>query len=276
MPPKRRLTAPGPKPVTLAPVHPNRGLEAAYRKKLQAAVDELHASIVYWIKAQYRATPPEMLAMDKSPAAELRDAMARLSRRWLRKFSDMADQLAGWFSKASQERYDAALKHILKKGGWTVEMKMTREVNDVVQASIAENVTLIKSIAQQHLNEVSGLVMRATQAGRDMKFLTDELEKFLPKARNRAALIARDQTNKATAAVTRARQTELGITHAIWLHSSGGRFPRASHVQMSGKPYSIADGVVLDGEKVWPGTAINCRCVSKSIVPGFRAEKVLP
>ena len=30
-----------------------------------------------------------------------------------------------------------------------------------------------------------------------------------------------------------------------------------------------AEATRLDGERVWPGTAINCRCVSKAIVPGF-------
>ena len=64
-------------------------------------------------------------------------------------------------------------------------------------------------------------------------------------------------------------QQELGIEQALWIHSSAGKKPRPSHVAMNNKPYPVAAGIRLedDLEIVWPGTAINCRCVSRAILP---------
>jgi len=48
------------KETILAPVRPNEGLEAAYRRKLDALIDEMHGSLVWWIRAAYRAKLPEL------------------------------------------------------------------------------------------------------------------------------------------------------------------------------------------------------------------------
>ena len=80
-------------------------------------------------------------------------------------------------------------------------------------------------------------------------------------------LIARDQSNKANAVVSRARQLELGITDAIWMHSHAGKNPRKDHVAANGKRYKIAEGCLISGEYIQPGEEINCRCTSRPILP---------
>ena len=111
--------------------------------------------------------------------------------------------------------------------------------------------------------------MRSVQTGRDIGGLRKDIEARYDVARQRATTIARDQNSKATAAIVRVRQQELGCTQAVWRHSTAGKHPRPSHVAFSGKTYEIAKGVKLDGEIVWPGTAINCRCTSQTILPGL-------
>ncbi len=265
-----RLVAPTKKPVTLAPVRPNAGLTAAYQARLTRMLDEMQASLTYWLKAAYRATPPEM-AQDKSPARTLQDAFRKLSRRWLRKFDELAPELAVWFAQNVGDRSDAALKGSLKRAGFTVPFRVTAEVNDVLQGCIGEQVGLIRSIAQQHLTEVEGLVNRSVQQGRDLGYLSKELEARYGVTKRRAAFIASSQNNMATATITRARQASLGITRAIWCHSAGGRVPRPSHVK-AGKDrlqYNVAEGALIDGEMIYPGQLPRCRCVSKSVIQGF-------
>lgn len=254
----------------LAPVHANAGLEVAYRRKLTALIDEMARSVEYWIKAAYRANEPE-LARDESPAEAMRRAIRKLTRRWLSRFGTAAQELADYFATAVSERSDAALKAILKRGGFSVEWKMTRAQNDVVQAVVNENVALIKSIPQQCLGQVEGIVMRSVQTGRDLGQLTKDLQEQFGVTKRRAAFIARDQNNKATANLVRARQIEVGITTAQWLHSHAGRKPRPTHVAMHGKEYDVVEGMYDSAEKrfVFPGELCNCRCVSKSIVKGF-------
>lgn len=263
------------KPKVLAAVRPNEGLEAAYRAKIDRLVGDMHASLLYWLTAAYRAKPPEMAAddvfVDMSSGMAMRAAMRKLARRWQRNFDKAAPELAKWFSQAAADRSDRQLMAILKRGGFTVSFKMTAAANDVMQATIGEQVGLIKSIAEQHLSQVEGLVMRSVSLGRDLGTLADEIEARYGVTKRRAALIARDQNNKATATMQRVRQLGLGIKQAQWCHSHAGAHPRPSHVK------AAADKVVYDVEKgwydpdegqyIWPGTLINCRCFSRPILP---------
>ena len=256
------------KGIVLRPVHPNAGLEAEYRRRLVRVIDEMHGSIVYWIKAAYRANEPE-ISQDESPAAAMRAAMRKLRRRWLSRFDEAAKELGDYFATAAADRSDAALKSILKKGGFSVEFKMTRAQNDVLQATIGQQVGLIKSIPEAYLSKVEGHVMRSVQTGRDLETLSKSLQEEFGVTKKRAAFIARDQNNKATASLTRARQIEIGVTEAIWLHSAGGRHPRPSHIKANGTTYDVRKGALIDGEYIFPGELPNCRCVARSVIKGF-------
>jgi uncharacterized protein with gpF-like domain len=256
-------------------VHPNVGIEVAYRRRLDALIEDMHRSLTYWLRAAYRANPPEVaeLAADVSPATAIRAMLSRLTRRWRQRFATAADELARWFATAAAERSDAALQSILRRGGFSVRFKLTRAANDILQATIAQNVALIKSIGQQHLSQVEGIVMRSVVSGRDVGTLTKELEDQFGVTRRRAAFISLDQNNKATAAITRCRQIELGLDRAQWVHSRAGKEPRPTHVKASRDKiiYNVAEGW-LDpalNKRIWPGTEPRCRCVSRAVIAGF-------
>lgn len=253
----------------LRPVRPNVGLEADYRRKLQALVDEMNASLVYWLKASYRSNEPLVAQDDAMPATALRNAMRRLARQWQRRFDAAAPALAEYFAKAVTNRSDAALRSILKKGGISVEFKMTPAARDIMQATINQQVSLIRSIPSQYLTNVEGLVMRSVQTGRDLGQLTKDLQDQYGVTHRRAANIARSQNNIATASMVKARQLELGLVKAKWRHPGAGKHPRPEHVAFSGKEYDIAKGAFLEGKWTWPGVEPGCHCISQSIIPGF-------
>ena len=263
----------------LRPVHPNAGIEAEYRKKLLALVDEMARSFNYFVKAAYRKNEPA-IAQDATPAAELQDAIEKLTRQWRARFSTGSSALARYFALAASRRSDAAMMKILKDAGFTVEFKMTPAMRDIMRATVEQNVALIKSIPEQYLTQVQGSVMRSVQAGRDLGALAKDLQEHYGVTKRRAAFIARSQNNLATASMTRARQTEVGITESVWLHSGGGREPRPTHVAKSGKRYDVAKGWYdphayrvkgggWRGEWIWPGQLPGCKCVSKPVVKGF-------
>lgn len=262
-----------PKPTTLAPVHPNAGVEVRYRKRLLRLVDEMARSVLYWTKAAYRANEPRVLADDADPADVLRRTLADLANQWQDRFDEAAKDMADYFAKSAHERSDGALKAALRKAGFTVEFRPTAAQRDILKATVQANVSLIKSIPEQYLAQVQGSVMRAVQVGGDLGALVEELQKHHGVTRRRASFIARDQNAKANAAMTRNRQTEVGITEAIWVHSGGGKHPRASHLKAG------RDRIRFDLREGWydpdaemhvlPGELPNCRCVARPIIPGL-------
>jgi uncharacterized protein with gpF-like domain len=256
----------------LKPIHPNAGIQAEYRRRIDALILEMSVSYAHWIKAQYRETPPK-LALDATPARELQRELAMLGRRWRKRFNEAAPKLARWFAQSASRRSEAALRKILKDAGISVEFQMTAEMRDAFQATLAENVSLIKSIGSQYHTQIEGIVMRSVSAGRDLAPMAKELQARYGVTKKRAALIARSQNNLATATFCRVRQEEAGITKAVWLHSHGGKEPRPTHFANSGRTYDPKVGWFDPDPKVrrhiWPGQLINCRCVSRSVVKGF-------
>jgi uncharacterized protein with gpF-like domain len=225
----------------LPAVHPNVGLEAAYRRRLRALVEEMHRSFDYWLKAAYRRNEPA-IAQDEVPAAELQKAIDELTKQWRRRFKEGSIDLAKWFATKASRRSDDALRAILRRSGISVEFQMSPAMRDILRATIEQNVSLIKSIPEQYLTQVQGAVMRSVQTGRDLGSLAKELEEHYGVTRRRAAIIARSQNNLATSSMTAARQNEVGITKCKWLHSHGGKEPRRTHVAESGKEYNPAVG----------------------------------
>jgi hypothetical protein len=278
-----------PKPLPL--IHPSAGIESAYRRRLDVLVAEMHNSVLYWLTARWRANPP-IVAQDDTPAQTLRKIMAELARRWQRRFDDLAFEMAGYFATDVHKRVDGALAAMLAKHGFAIRFRMTRSMHQALAATVGGNVALIRSIPQKYFTDIEVEVMRSAAAGRDLKTLTDFLgpkvdlerirmgrrpgetgQSYFARTMRRAALIARDQNNKATGIMIDKRQADLGISEAIWVHSGGGHEPRPDHVAWGRekKRYKIGQGMWSDVEHKWilPGELINCRCVSRSIIPGL-------
>jgi len=278
---------------TARAVHANRGIESKYRKELQRMIAEMHGSLEYWITAAYRKNPPALAAAVEQaqdanittqrkraitasrdawqakygPSAKMKKIIDELAARWIARFDEWAPKVAEAYLQDMFNASDRAMRQALKDAGWTVEFKMTPAVKDAFSASLDANVGLIRSIPGQYLQQVEGIVMRSYSSGRDLATMVADLKQLYPAASNRAELIARNQSNKANAVVNRARQLELGITEAIWMHSHAGKNPREDHVAANGTRYNIADGCKISGEFIQPGHEINCRCTSRPILP---------
>lgn len=254
-------------------IRPAAPIRDKYQSRLWSEIDAMHRAILREITAEWKRNTPEtvIMASDNLPAKALQQVIAKQGKRWLKRFDDLSESLAEYFATAVRGRCDRTLASMLRQGGMSVRFKMTRPMRDAFEAVRAENVGLIRSIATQHLSRVETLVMQSVSQGRDLATLTRSLQKEFNVSKRRAALIARDQNNKATATMRSIREREVGVTEGIWLHSGGGREPRPAHKAFSGKRFKLAEGHDFkDGfGPVLPGQAINCRCTWKAVLPAF-------
>lgn len=278
------LRAPGRQDKTLGSIEPNVGTRVKYEKALAKAIANMQASYEYWIGAKYRAALKEnqdagRLAMDAAKpgaagsARRMFNELKRLRGYWEKYFKDFADRLA---AQAAQDWYDdnsRAWQGKLKRAGFDTPMQLTPSQKLILAAKVPENVALIRSIHADYHKDIEGIVSRNFLRGRDLSTMAEQIKKRGKVSTNRAALIARDQSNKATAQMNAARQRELNLRFAYWRHSSAGKEPRRTHVTAGREQwvFDTQEGIDFgDGfGHVLPGEAINCRCASRTIIPGI-------
>ena len=255
-------------------IHPSAAVHAWYFAELDKLVAEMHESVTRGVLGAYGKVEPPELAKDaapRNPSLLIKAALRKWGGLWVKRFDKLALELGQKFARRSFAITQTQLRAALKDAGFTVKFSPTPASAAAYQAVVAEQVNLISSIPEQYLKDVESKVWGSVMRGGDMHALSVDLRKSYGITRDRAALIARDQNAKAKAVIERTRRQELGITHAIWQHSAGGKVPRATHVAMSGKAYPLSQGMYDSAEKkyVLPGELINCRCTSRAVIPAF-------
>lgn len=256
-----RLLAPTPKPIIVHPVHANTGVEMMYRLALQDLIRQMNNDLMAALMRDWRTEAPSIgFAADASLTVLLKRSLLRVSKQWVKRFDDLSTEMAAKFANGNFNVTQTQIRAAFQASGFTVKFKPTAKSIEAYRATIAENVGLIKTIPQEYLGDVQGTVWRAVMKGGDLATLTRSIEENYGVAHRRAAFIARDQNNKASAIIQNVRQQELGITHARWHHSAAGRVPRPTHVAMDGKIYELKQGMwdSAVGEWVWPGQLPNC------------------
>lgn len=254
-----------PNEIILKPIRANLGVESAYRKQLKLLLKEMQSDVLACVEQHY----PRNLAQD-SLFDGLQESLARLLQYWLKKLNTQAKNIAERFVKNAMKHTDKSFQAALRAENIPVlDFRLDDYTKNAVQAAMGANVGLIRSIGHQYLNRVEQDVWQAVNGGHDLATLTQTLKKSYSISEKRAAFIARDQNNKAKAAIEKARRQSLGITEAVWLHSHAGKEPRQSHLAADGKRFEVAKGMYLDGKWVQPAEEINCRCTSRAVIPAF-------
>ena len=267
---------------TLKPIFPPAGIEREYEKRLKKAVREMEKSVVYWLRAKYRAN--ESRIVGDSATDDILKAFRRLLRQWERNFRELADVLPRWFVNKIRGYVTNNLAQQtkpLKEAGLGFNLKfsyMSQRERQTFQAIVKENANLIKSIARQSLTQVEGIVLRNIEAGHDLARMTEELHKQFGVTERRARMIARDQTNKATNNLSRQRLLSYGINKGIWMHTASGKTYRETHENdMDGQEYDIREGCFDPDEKVnrhiQPAELVNCYCVCRPVIPQLSEEE---
>lgn len=154
-------------------------------------------------------------------------------------------------------------------------------LEDQLDLFATQNAQLITSLVDDEIERVSGVVQRGFQQGLPYKTVAEQVQSTFGVSRRHAKLIARDQTVKLNASLTKLRQEDLGISEYKW-QTSGDERVRASHRLMDGLICRWDDPTVYrkPGETKWrkrptsmpqnhPGGDVQCRCVTIAQIEGF-------
>ena len=267
---------------TLNPIYPPAAIQKEYEKRLKKAIREMEKSVVYWLLAKYKAN--EDLIVD-SAVDNLLKEFRRLLRQWTRNFNELCETLPRWFVSKIRGYVTNNLvqqtKPLRDAGlGFNLEFSyMSRKERQAFAAIVKENVNLIKNrLMRDSLTQVEGIVLRSIENGHDLSTLTEELHKQFGVTERRAAMIARDQTHKATENLARARLKSYGINRGIWVHTPSGKTYRKTHIDiLDGKEYDLEEGLYDPSKgverKIHPAELVNCYCVFRPLIPTLSEEE---
>jgi SPP1 gp7 family putative phage head morphogenesis protein len=232
-----------------------KALERSYTKALRGVVDRLRREIE-------RALRPEL------DAARRADALADLDFGALRiRLAEIVDRAGPIVDAQGRALSTWSRDDLSRVLGVDVE-----DETPATRAALArfrrENVALIKSIAMDLHAEVRALVRDAVRSGRRVESLAEEIEARYGVGARRARLIARDQTLKAHADLTRIRHRDAGIEAYVWSTSRDERV-RPMHVALEGRQFLWAEPPVTNprGDRNHPGRDYQCRCVAIPVIP---------
>ena len=167
-------------------------------------------------------------------------------------------------SESSATMLAMSLKQLT--GGVTLNTDvLTGELKQILDASIQENVKLIRSIGEQYLGNVEKSLFRSITSGAGIKELITDLEKYEGISKRHARNVALDQTRKVYNSLNKHRLVGLGVKKFEWLHSGGGQKPRESHIKIDGQIFTFENleseqgklGVPKEDQGI-PGFPINC------------------
>jgi SPP1 gp7 family putative phage head morphogenesis protein len=225
---------------------------------------------------EYFKQQREASAMDDSISSQARILMNYLMGKFSQLFAKKAGTLAQGMVNNATQISKATLHGSLKKlsGGLSLETGVVPEgMEDVATTSVAENVSLIKSIPSQYFTNVTGAVMRSITTGAGLADLMPELSKYSGETSRRVKNLALDQTRKAYNSINKQRMQALGVKQFEWIHSGGGQQPRESHIKISGHIFDFdtleeeqAALGVPEADRGIPGHAINCKCTMRPVI----------
>jgi SPP1 gp7 family putative phage head morphogenesis protein len=262
----------------------NKPLQLAYLKDLRTMLKYLFAltkEIVIPRVSDILATAQNMRPDRKDDYSDDIDALKEtLKRAFYRTYTD--DKIAEMALNAASRTEAKNAKYLqslsMKIAGVNIA-QAEPWMRPVMRGFVKENVGLIKKTADAQIDRIEGIVMRGVQQGWRHEEIAQELIDSESVAENRAALIARDQTNKFSAELTENRFKEAGIEEYTWMTAGDNRV-RDEHAEMEGHTFNWTDDEATDGSGVSkpdgfnPGEDFNCRCQAIPVMSSAGIEGV--
>lgn len=127
-------------------------------------------------------------------------------------------------------------------------------IRDTFESFVVEQAKLIRSVPEQFISDVSGILQRGFRAGTPHEQLARDVRGRFDIPKHRAATLARTSVAQLNSTLTKLRNQEMGVTHYVWRTALDDRV-RPSHMAKEGERYAWNDPPKDTGH---PGMDFNC------------------
>lgn len=252
----------------IKPLAEPKGLRTAYLVALRKQIAEIQRAtteIVVERLPRIVSLLPADLRLDAAADEEFREALRRLEVQVEASAgpvaaATLAERIARDVSTFNRRQFGQQMKIAIGIDPFIADPSLAAQID----AFVADNVALIKSLKAEQLSRVEGIVMRGLRAGTRVEVLSKEIRKSFGISRRRAEFIATDQVNKLNGELTRSRQQQAGITEYTWSTSRDERV-RPGHRELQGTVQKWSKPPIVDprtGRREHPGGDFRCRCAA--------------
>lgn len=258
-----------------------KGLERKYTKELnrlgRQLIKSVRENVLVFLKAQ------EPAYISDSIATNLNTIFTNLNREFTGVIvAGFAEQTAsGMVNTVSQTNQQRFNRTINRATGINLGAIATEEgIEDFITLQINKNVGLIKSLPEEYLKQVETIVNNGVLNGEPASSIAKKISARAGSANktlaNRIKTIARNEVQTVNAQISKRRTEALGVTEGIWRTAEdervrgnpGGLYPNAkpSHFKANGQRFELKKGLKVDGQFIFPGIPINCRCTFSPVI----------
>lgn len=206
---------------------------------------------------------------------DLADVLARIRGAVGREFSDSDLQLIADRMGVSVDQVTRANARRLYEQYEKYGLDLTLGFNSnatrsMLAVKVKENVQLIKTMNDRHFSALQSNILGAITQGKRVEEIEAIIDDRFAYMESNAELIARDQVGKLNGQLTEMIHTEMGLSRYRW-RGVGDERERSSHLELEGEVFSWDDPPLVDGERVHPGQAIQCRCFPEPVMEDLLA-----
>ena len=171
--------------------------------------------------------------------------------------NDMAETTFGQIENQNRRYYQRATQSLISIPSLSAEGWLLSERD----AFMNTQRKLITKISEEQFSRIEQATLSGLRDGRLATDIAKDLQAQIHIPKNKAKLIARDQTSKLVGNLNQYRQKSLGINQYVW-STAGDNRVRDEHLANEGRIFSWDDPPSTGH----PGEDINCRCVAIPIV----------
>lgn len=256
----------------MRPPTASKRAEVWYRDRLVEFIDNMLQTLLTELDKPTLTDAPDTTPL--SITARLAAVMQQLASISI---TELAPQLsAGFVARANQQNKEQTQRTFSQAFGIDLTgMLGEGAIKPEMEKAVRDNVDLITSIHTDFIHDIGAAVFDNMKDGGRHENLIDIIKERGNVTRNRARLIARDQTSKLNADLTEARNVALGLDLYEW-GGTGDERERDSHFVLNGMLCKYSDPTVYsdDDGKTWkkrstigafigkPGEDYQCRCLA--------------
>jgi len=253
------------------PIELPKAIGISYNAELQRMVRRIKKDIDQSIKPQVKDLEFEYTADSWADVIEV--SLAALRKRWSSEiFNRFAERLSAKFVQAVNLQNQQQFQNQYKSLGINI-YSGNQAVSDYLDATVKDNIRLIKSIPDQYLTQVESIVLGNMRAGLRPSAINKQLQDQFGVTERRARVISRDQTSKAANGLAKKRMQSAGFEYYQWVTSEDERV-RSRHRKISDKVTAYGKGIYRwdnpplsdKGEPISPGVDYSCRCIARPVL----------